>query len=95
MSVLFRPLRVSVPKTRHYYLSKTEFKYKQNVRRRESILCQKKYIRGHLVEGSLGHIFFKNAKFDLKGKKIDPLDCFFSQIIINLKNIYIYYKFIA
>jgi len=58
-------------------------------------LCQKKYFRGHLGEGGLGHIFSENAKFDLKGKKIDPLDCFFSQIIINIKNIYIYYKFIA
>ena len=56
-------------------------------------MCQKKYFWGHLVDGSLGHIVFENAKFDLKKKNIDPLDCFFSQIIIDLKTIYIFYKF--
>ena len=39
--------------------------------------------------------FFRKCKIWLKGKNIEPLDCFFSQIIINLKNIYIYFKFIV
>ena len=62
--------------------------------KRGLILCPKKYFWGHLVEGSLGHIFFENAKFDLKKKNVDNFDYFFSQIIINLKNILDVYLFL-
>ena len=76
MPVFGRPLKVSVSKTQALLFLKAHNRYinyiflklststNKKTRKRESILCQKKYFLGHLVECSLGRICFENAKFD-------------------------------